>query len=123
MTWDSHTYQKHVKATIRAWDRSIARQFSARPRSAAQYNPRILKEEIESLDLACVSGRIGASLEELTHQRTFYYEYGGTQPIGLSNGEFTKYVYVIWQSSGSVHGYPITQRELDILIREATKDK
>src|SRR5712691_6535494 len=103
LRWDTITYGKHTKATARSWERSWARRFSESRGSHSQYNPLISREEIKRIELECARGNLGRPIDEHSNSSTFYYEHTGD--IGVSRGEFTRFLIVFRSGDGSVHGY------------------
>ena len=113
--WDTVSYRKHIKARIKSWERSWAKRFSEERGSASQFNPTISLEEIKRIELGCARGQLGQAIGRHQNSSTFFYEHDGH--IGVSKGEFTRFLIVYRGHSGSVHGYPIPESELQDLIR------
>ena len=106
--WDTLSYRKHLRATKKAWERSIARAMTTGRGGVAQYDPNLTPDEIREIELATIAPE--NMITETHHLRTYFRQVGRT--IGASNGEFTDFVFVIWQISNSVHGFPISKDEL-----------
>lgn len=106
-------YKKHCPARIK--DENAARIRSSRSgEGKATY--LIPREQIEILELRAVGpSPDGVGPNEILprktlHTRHFWLDAGHV--IGASDGELTSFIYVIYGSSGEVHGYPITAQEL-----------
>ena len=116
--WDSLAYGRHLKGTRRKWGRNLVQDRTTWPNEPSQYNPNFSIERIKTLEMECASGdpELGNFIQGNCRTKTFYRcveefdEFGGM--IGVSRGEFTRYIFVTRQSDGSVHGYPITWDEL-----------
>jgi hypothetical protein len=104
-----------MKATKNLWSRSISRAFSAKKRSASQYDPNLTRDEVRDIEMNCALGNHGECLGESAHLRGYVFD--ARKTIGVSRGTFTDLVYVTWHCSGAVHGYPITSSELDVKRR------
>jgi hypothetical protein len=109
--WDSVTYRNHLKATAREWERSIARARTGVPGEKSQYDPNLTTAQIERMEMDCVSGHAGTFIRESGHLRMYWRKMPDT--IGASSNQFTDYLYVQWHCGGSVHGYPLTKKELN----------
>jgi hypothetical protein len=127
--WDTLMYRRHATVTTRAWDRSLARQGTEPRGSVSQYNPHIAMEEIRRIEMSCCrpldKGGHGTPIGPVRidgdfRYGSFYYEHNDV--IGVSDGEFTKIAFIIVQQ-GSVHGYPITQAELDRRLKKEKKKR
>lgn len=116
--WDSLAYKRHLKGSPRQWGRNLVQDRTTWPNSPSQYNPNFAIERIRTLELECASGdpELGTLIHDGDRAKTYYrcvdeFNYG---EIGVSKGIFTRYIFVIRQIDGSVHGYPIS---LDELVR------
>jgi hypothetical protein len=118
---DTVSYGKHIKATKRTWDRSIARALSAAPRSAAQYNP-YLRNNILVIEMKCAQCEAGEFQGE--YSQSIHFLYTHDEDIGVSGGERTRHILVsVNKSTGSVHGYPIPESEFQERKRTAQQRK
>lgn len=117
--WDSLAYKRrHLVSTARQWGRNLVQARTTERNAPSQYNPNFPRDRIESLEMECASGdpQLGNFIKGNERTKTFYRfveeldGFGGT--IGVSKGQFTKYIFVTRQSDGSVHGFPITWDEL-----------
>lgn len=78
------------------------------------YHPNMTRAMIERLEMDCVSGK---GLEILPHPkpnvRMFWMDVLGLGfPVGASGGQETNLIYVEYNSSGPVHGRPMTPEQL-----------
>ncbi len=117
--WDSLAYKKrHMVSTPRQWGRNLVQARNSEKNTPSQYNPNFPLDRIKVLEMECASGdsELGNFIKGNDRTKTYYRcveefdAYGGT--IGVSRGQFTRYIFVIRQSDGSVHGFPITWEEL-----------
>jgi len=78
------------------------------------YHPKMTRSMIEQVEMDCVSGN---GHEILPHPkpnvRMFWMEVLNLSfPVGASDGQETNYIYVEYNSSGPVHGRPMTLEQL-----------
>jgi hypothetical protein len=83
-------------------------------RRVAKYHPNLTDIIVEQLEMECVQGQ---GNEIVPHPkpnvRMFWRELPNLRhPVGASLGHETFFMYVEWNSSGPVHGRPITCAEL-----------
>jgi hypothetical protein len=119
LLWDTVSYRKHIKATRRAWERSWARRASEEHGSASQFNPEIGRDELKRIELDCARGRIGGAIAVHHNSGSFFYEH--TADIGVSKGEFTRFLIVYKSADGRVHGFPVPEKDIKDKQRRATK--
>jgi len=119
-TWDRLSHRKHRKSNKKLWERSVTTAITAEADETSQFDPNLTDDEIAAMELAAVQGR-GTSIQNRCHKRTYYLDTG--RIVGASKGEQTRYLFVEYVNSGSVHGWPITSAQVDEKMRRARKDE
>jgi hypothetical protein len=115
--WDRISNRKHKTSSKRNWERSNTKAWTAGKNEAAQFDPNIPEEDLSKWLIESVNAdpnsnfHFGTPIRSVCHKRTFYRKMGGT--VGACNGEFTEYIYVEYHNSGLVHGWPISESELE----------
>lgn len=115
--WDETPSRKHRSSgprSERRWDSSVLTSQTKDRGEPAVYDPRIQQDEICRMEMECVAQGISKKrppdINELpqkrTHERRFYRVFD--RIIGASDGKKTSCILVLYQESGSVHGYPVT---------------
>jgi hypothetical protein len=70
--------------------------------------------QIEAMEMGAIENAQKHPEHELPrmkdHVRAFWMRFDLV--VGASNGETTNYIYVEWHFNGSVHGRPMTKRDL-----------
>jgi hypothetical protein len=89
-------------------------ESSGQRKGIARYHPNLTREMIEQFEMEAVTGE---GHEILPHPkpnvRMFWREFTDLGfPVGASEGEETCYIYVEYNSSGPVHGRPMTPKLL-----------
>lgn len=101
---------KHLPAYNEDWD-SVVRKTGQR-RGIARYSPALTAAQIENMEMDCVRAPLGTELPRpKDHVRAFFQEFDFE--VGASQGQRTNFIYVEYHTSGVVHGYPITETELE----------
>ena len=101
---------KHHPQPSRTWEEIVASTASGR--RIAKYRPGVQIEELE------MSYHRDGHLLFRKQTESCYYVIRG-DVIGASQGEETGITLIKRRQSGAVHGYPITQRELDDYLRKS----
>ena len=113
--WDENVSRKHRITGARSeqmWDSSILTSKTKDRYAPAVYDPRIQQHEIRLMEMECVAQGIAGAPgiielpRKLPHVRKFCRVLD--RIIGASNGEKTSCILVLYQQTGSVHGYPVT---------------
>lgn len=109
--WESR-YKKHHPLFHEDW--KITVQNTRGRDGNARYSPHLSLEDIERIEMETVDPRLCLGREILPPPKRCEKVYWRRLPfvVGASKGETTNFIYVIHHQSGSVHGYPITEREL-----------
>ena len=111
--WNAVAGRKHRRYGPRQrklWDRSLIVAQTAEKGEPSIYDPHLEEAEIRRMEMSCVEGE-GVELPcAIAHVRRFYRAFD--RCIGASEGQRTNYIFVQWNSEGSVHGYPVTKRYL-----------
>ncbi len=117
--WDEVASRKHRRTGTRGekmWDSSILTSQTKDGCAPAVYDPRIQRDEIGRMEMECVAQGIEGVPgitelpQKLPHVRKFYRVLD--RIIGASKGEKTNCILVLYQKTGSVHGYPVTPEYL-----------
>ena len=108
--WERISIRKHRKANKWSWERSIATAVTGEPDEPSQFDPNLTDDEIERMQLDCVR-REGTLIRDECHKRTFFRRMGAV--IGASAGVKTEFIFVEYVNSGLVHGWPITEAQLE----------
>jgi hypothetical protein len=91
------------------------------PGETAQFDPGITDAELSDMELQTVGDENnlprGTLIQDRCHKRTFYRDMG--RVIGASAGERTQFIFVEYVNSGTVHGRPMTWREIQEKVRRA----
>jgi hypothetical protein len=86
----------------------LASQTTSQP---AIYDPNLTTAEIEQMEMECVTAHRGTPIPtSICHLQTFYRRMD--TEIGACDGKKTAYIVVKYNSTGDVHGYPITVERL-----------
>lgn len=103
--WNRNAHQKHRKANVTMWNRSVTTAMTGEPEEPSQFNPYLSDPEIEKLEVACVTGG-GVAIKDRCHKRTYWMKTG--QEIGACTGQKTRYIFVEYLNSGTLHGWPVS---------------
>jgi hypothetical protein len=80
----------------------------------SRYHPRLSLADIERMELETVNAALGFGHEiapaPRRNERVFWRRFPDV--IGASKGREANYIYVIYNRSGVVHGYPVGEDEL-----------
>ena len=109
--WEA-LYDKHHPEPRLPW-REVVRSTGERG-GIAKYGPHgeVTVEYIERIEMETVRMADHELLPRCKPTvRAFWRKMD--QRVGASNGEVTEYVYVEWHLNGSVHGRPMTKKDLE----------
>jgi len=114
-TWQpaqwAREHTKHHPRYYENWAVSIRR--TAGREGNARYSPQLTLADIERIEMEAVSGM---GIEILPPRRRLERVFWRRllDEVGASKGERTDLIYVIYNQSGAVHGYSITESELGL---------
>jgi hypothetical protein len=110
-TWSDHG-QKHFPRPNVPWKAIV--EGTGTGKKIAKYHPNLTRASIEQLEMETVTGQWNEILPHpKPNTRMFWRELPDLGfPVGASGGRETTYVYVEYNSSGPVHGRPMTPEEL-----------
>ena len=102
------TLKKHRRCGPGArekWERSdLVAETLSRGRHSL-YSPYLSSDEIREMEMLCLQN--GTQLPGSRHNvRTYWFR--SPDLVGASSGEKTNYIFVQYNISGEVHGYPVT---------------
>lgn len=112
--WDRHG-GKHFLPSTADWDVAIAR--TGQRKSWAKYHPSLDEATIQAMEMSFFRQDGTLNVEAGWHElvspkpnvREFWREVTGLgHALGASDGQETNYQYVEYNSSGPVHGRPMT---------------
>ena len=111
-------YPKHLPRHGEDWAKTV--RGTQGPGKPARYHPDLADAEIERLEMSAftpaqIDSNDDLEIRELTpsprrNERIFVVT--AARVIGASQGRETNLVYVIYNQSGPVHGYPVLASEL-----------
>lgn len=116
--WDKNSW-KHLLPAGARWAAAVPR--TGQGKAWAKYHPSLTETLVEQMEMTCLdtNGQINtaAGWHEIPgakpHIRMFWrHVVGLAHSLGASEGVETDFQYVEYQSSGSVHGRPISRAEL-----------
>ena len=109
--WSDHG-EKHFPNPNLPWKKIVA--STGVRKGYARYHPNLTATMIEQLEMECVQGQGVEILPQLKpNVRMFWRAFLDLEfPIGASMSQETGYIYVEYNSSGPVHGRPMTPAEL-----------
>ena len=108
--WSDHG-EKHFPELSVSWDRVV--KGTGEGKQIAKYHSRLSKQQIQSMELKAITNNQREIPQTKPNTRAFWDKVSDEEfPIGASSGRETAYIYVEYNSSGPVHGRPITEAQL-----------
>lgn len=116
--WASRDYGKHLPRYGEDWVKT--KRTTIGPRGVARYHPSLTHADIERLEMSLVGGlpdglapgvRAVREIQPSPRRNERIFLARIDRIAGACQGEDTSLIYVIYNRSGPVHGYPISETE------------